>query len=63
MFRQVVVDALKNAMLTSVTCWVWWGGSVTYGVGAGERGVRKMYMYDLIQYIEECTFKLTDMYL
>lgn len=31
--------------------------------GAGERGVRKVYMYDLIQYIEECTFKLTDMYL
>ena len=30
--------------------------------GAGERGVRKVYMYDLIQYIEECTFKLTDMY-
>lgn len=56
MCRQVVVDALKNAMLTSVTCWVWWGGRRW-------RGVRKVYMYVLIQYIEECTFKLTDMYL
>lgn len=39
MFRQVVVDALKNAMLTSVTCWVWLGGgSVTY-VGGLVKGV------------------------
>ena len=39
------------------------GGKCDLWCGAGERGVRKMYMYVLLQYIEACTFKLTDMYL
>lgn len=53
MCRQVVVDALKNAMLTSVTCWVWWGGSVTYGVGLVKGVLEKctcMFYYNTLKH-------------